>query len=96
MATFPGWLNRIFRGRPGDVGGGLPGDQYLPAGYSDAYIVLKGKMTVEGDNNAKKRKKELIFKNNDPFRSCISKINNTFIDNAEDLDIVMPMYNVLE
>ena len=38
----------------------------------------------------------LIFKNNAPFRSCISKINNTFIDNAEDLDIVMPMYSLLE
>ena len=37
-----------------------------------------------------------IFKNNAPFQSCISKINNTFIDTAEDLDIVMPMYNLLE
>ena len=44
----------------------------------------------------KKRNKKLTFKNNAPFQSCISKINNTFIDNAEDLDIVMPMYNLLE
>ena len=36
----------------------------------------------------------LIFKNNAPFRSCISKVNNVFIDNAEDFDIVMPMYNL--
>ena len=42
------------------------------------------------------RNKTLTFKNTAPFRSCISKINNTFIDNAEDLDIVMPIYNLLE
>ena len=42
------------------------------------------------------RNKKLTFKNNAPFRSCISKINNTFIDNAGDLDIVMLMYNLLE
>ena len=65
--------------------------------YSDAYVVVKETITVEGDNNAKKRNKKLTFKNNAPFfRSCISKINNTFIDNAEDLDIVMPIYNLLE
>ena len=41
-------------------------------------------------------KKKLTLKNNPPFRSCISKINSTFIDNAEDLDIVKSMYNLLE
>ena len=40
--------------------------------------------------------KKLTLKNNAPFVSCISKINNTLIDNAEDLDVVMPMYNLLE
>ena len=40
--------------------------------------------------------KKLAFKNNAPFVSCISKINNTLIDNAEDLDILMPMNNLLE
>ena len=64
--------------------------------YSDAYIVVKGTITVEGDYNAQERDKKLNFKNNSPFRSRISKINNTFIDNAEDLDIVMPTYNLLE
>ena len=64
--------------------------------YSDAYIVVKGRITVEGDNDTKTNNKKLIFKNNVPFRSCISKINNTFIDNAEELDIVMLMYNLLE
>ena len=43
-----------------------------------------------------KRDKKLSLKNNALFISGISKVNNTFIDNAEDLDIVMPMYNLLE
>ena len=64
--------------------------------YIDAYIVVKETITVEGYNNSKKRNKKLIFKNNTPFRSCISKINNTFIDNAEDIDFVMPKYNLLK
>ena len=63
--------------------------------FSDAYIVVKGTITVTNpDNNAYDKK--LALKNNVPFTSCISKINNTFIDNAEDLDIVMPMYTLLE
>ena len=63
--------------------------------YSEAYIVVKGRIIVTGDINANKNKK-LTFKNNAPFRSCISKINNAFVDNAKDLDIVMPMYNLLD
>ena len=63
--------------------------------YSDAYIVVKDKITVEGTNNVNKRNKNLIFKNNAPFRSCISKINNALIYNADDLDIVMPTCNLL-
>ena len=42
------------------------------------------------------RKRFLASKNNPPFTSCISKINNVLIDNPEDLDIVMPIYNLLE
>ena len=64
--------------------------------YSDAPIVVKGRISVRGNNNAKTRNKKLSFKNNTPFRSCISKINNTFIDNGEDVHIVMPMHNLLE
>ena len=63
--------------------------------YSDAYIVVKGSVTVTRPNSVL-YDKILAFKNNAPFTSCISKINNTLIDNAEDLDIVMPMYNLLE
>ena len=54
---------------------------------------MKGRITAEGTDDANKRNKYLNFKNNPPFISCISKINNTFVDNGEDLDIVMP--NVL-
>ena len=63
--------------------------------YSDEYIVVKAKIIVTNPNNNAYDKK-LALKNNAPFLSCISKINNTFTDNAEDLDIVMSMYNLLE
>ena len=48
------------------------------------------------DYSDNQRNKSPSFTNNAPFRSCISKINNIFIDNAEDLDIVLPMCNLLE
>ena len=63
--------------------------------FSDAYIVVKGTITVTNPDNAK-RNKSVAFKNNAPFINCISKINGVKIDNAEDLDVVMPMYNLLE
>ena len=53
--------------------------------YSDAFIVVKRKVDLLA-----------VTSKNAPFRSCISKINNTLIDNAEDLNIVMPMYKLLE
>ena len=51
---------------------------------------------LEGNNNANKRNKNLVFKNNAPFINCITKINGIKIDNAENLDVVMPVYNLLE
>ena len=63
--------------------------------FSDAYIVVKGDITVTNPNNAK-RNKAVAFKNNASFINCISKINGIKIDNAEDLDVVMSMYNLLE
>ena len=63
--------------------------------YSNAYIVVKGTITVTNPNNAK-RNKAVAFKNNAPFINCISKINGVKIYSAEDLDVVMPMYNLLE
>ena len=67
--------------------------------YSDAYIVVKGDITLTKINRRgiiDTRNRFLAFKNNAPFTNCISKINNVLIDNAEDLDIVTPMYNLLE
>ena len=52
--------------------------------YSDTYIVVKGIITVTGTDGNNRTNKMLTFNNNAPFRSCISKINNTFIDNTED------------
>ena len=63
--------------------------------YSDAYIVVKGTITIITPNNAK-RNKRVAFNNNVQFINCISKINGEKIDNAEDLDVVMTMYNLLE
>ena len=67
--------------------------------YSDAYILFSGTITitVAGDDDAAKladeRNKGAIFKNCVLFTDCISKINNTQIDNAKDIDVVMPIYN---
>ena len=63
--------------------------------FSDVYIVLKGEITVTNPNDAK-RNKAVAFKNDAPFINCISKINGVKIDNAEYLDVVMAMYNLLE
>ena len=63
--------------------------------YSDAYIIVKETITVTDPDDGAYDKK-LVFKNNAPFISCITIINNTLIDNAEDLDILMPMYNLVK
>ena len=67
---------------------------------SDAYILVKGNISVNNTaaagaavNNVAKK---VIFKNCAPFTNCISKINNTQIDNAEYIDTVMSMYNLIE
>ena len=62
--------------------------------FNGAYVV-KGTIIVNNPDNAKINK-EVAFKNNAPFINCISKINGVKIDNAEDLDVVMPMYKLLE
>ena len=59
------------------------------------HIVVKGTITVIRPNNAK-RNKSIWFKNNARFINCISKINGVKVDNPEDLDAVIPMYNLLE
>ena len=68
-------------------------------GFSDAYIVVKRTITLtktDGKGFIDIRNRFSTFKNNAPFINCVSKINNVLIGNAEDLDVVMPMYNLLE
>ena len=68
--------------------------------YSDAYIRVKGTIrvnnTAAADSDANNVDKKVIFKNCAPFTDCKSEINNVDIDNAKDIDIVMPMYNLIE
>ena len=68
--------------------------------YSDAYILVKGNISVNNNAGAgaaaNNNNKKIIFRNCAPFTDCISKINNTKIDNAGYIDIVMPMYNLIE
>ena len=70
--------------------------------YSDAYILVKGKIAIKvaGDDaaarQADERDKGVAFKNCAPFTSCKSDINNIEIDYCQDIDIVMPMYNLIE
>ena len=63
--------------------------------YSDAYIVIKGTITVTDPENAK-RNMSFAFKSNVSFINYISEINDVQVDNAEDLDVVMQMFNLLE
>ena len=63
--------------------------------FSDAYIIVKGVITVTDPDNSK-RNKAVAFKSNAPFINCISKTNGAKTDNAEDLDVVMSMHNLLE
>ena len=66
--------------------------------YSDAYIVVKWTIAIlaAAANENDKAQKNVAFKNNAPFRSRISKINGTLIDNIEDLDIMLLIYNQSE
>ena len=79
--------------------------------HADSYILVKGTITITGNagppagrteaqllaaRQQDERDKGVTFKNCAPFTKCISRINNTDIDNAHDIDIVMPMYNLIE
>ena len=70
--------------------------------YADAYILVNGRITITGAGadaaarQADERDKGVTFKNCAPFVKCINRINNTEIDNAKDIDTVMPMYNLIE
>ena len=70
--------------------------------YSDTYIFVKGKITITraGDDaaaiQADERDKSVAFKNCAPFTNYMSEVNNTQIDNAKDVDVIMLMYNLIE
>ena len=64
--------------------------------YADAYILVIGTITAAGNHPRARQNKPAILKNNAPFVSCIARINGELIEDADDLDIVMPMYNLLE
>ena len=70
--------------------------------YSDAYILVKGTIAIAGEGadvaarHADERNKGVAFKNCAPFTNCINEINNTHVDTAKDIDIVMPICNLIE
>ena len=70
--------------------------------YADSYILVKGTITITGAGDdaaaiqADEIDKGATFKNYAPFTKCISRINHTDIDNAHDVDVVIPMYNLIE
>ena len=68
--------------------------------YGDAHILIKGTITVNNtavaDADANNTNEKVIFKSCAPFTNCISEINNTQAENANDLDIVMSMYNLID
>ena len=64
---------------------------------SDAYILIKGTITITRDaQKVDERNKGVMFRNCVPFTNCISEINNTQVDNAKDLYVVMTMYNLIK
>ena len=73
-----------------------------PCDYADSYILVKGTITITGAGDdaaaskADERDKGVTFKNCAPFTKCISRINNTDIYNAHDVDIVMAVYNIIQ
>ena len=66
--------------------------------YNDAYLLVSGTITVPSATAAvdTSNRKNIIIRNCSPFTICISEVNNTQIDNAKDIEIVMPMYNLIE
>ena len=70
--------------------------------YADAYILVKGPITITGAGNddatkqADERDKGATFKNCAPFTKCIKRINNADMDKAQDIDIATPMHNLIK
>ena len=64
--------------------------------YADAYILVNGTITVAEIQPRDRQNKPVVLKNNAPFVLCIARINGELVEDADDLDIVRPMYNLLE
>ena len=68
--------------------------------YSDAYILVKGTITVPNmaatSAAVNHTNKKVIFTNCAPFIDCITELNNTQVEDAQNIDVVMPMYNLIE
>ena len=70
--------------------------------HSDAYILVKGKTKITGaradaaGRQADERNKDVSFKNCAPFTACKNNIDNVKVDNCQDIDVIMPMYNLIE
>ena len=67
--------------------------------YSDAHILVIATITVPNaaaERAAANNRKTIIIKIDSPFTNCVSEVNNTQIDNGKDIDIVVPMYNLIE
>ena len=67
--------------------------------YSDGYILVKGTISIErviAPAQPENVGKKLVFKNCVPFTDCVREINNTQMDNAKYIDIIMPMYNLIQ
>ena len=64
-----------------------------PCDYSDAYILVTGNNNITGTNDGNTK---VAFKNCAPFKKCRTEINETFVDDAEHINIAMPMYNLIE
>ena len=64
--------------------------------YADAYVLIDGIIIAAGNAPRDRQNRPVILQNNAPFIYCITRINGELIEDADDLDVVMPMYNLLE
>ena len=68
--------------------------------YKDTYLFVKRTISITNPagagNIANSEDRKVVFKTCAPFTDCINERNNTQVDNAKDIDVVIPMYNLIE
>ena len=65
--------------------------------YRDGYILVTGTITIAAFVGGEENNDiQVVFKNCAPFTNCMSEISNRQIENVKDIDLVMPMYNLIE